>query len=168
MQDDTGRPNDEVGNQGTQDPDADEDGKNEEGRDPFFSHLSDVQDFFNEFVSGFRGLPYPGGRYPRYDLLQTDAEYRVLVDVPGVPRERLELNAVGDELTIGGDRPRPNLPEGAEVMRSERGFGRFRRTVRLPTDVDAGGIRAKLDAGVLQITLPRRGGAGKQTIDIEE
>lgn len=129
--------------------------------------LSDVQDFFNEFVSGFRGFPVPGTRSPRYDMARTDAEYTILVDVPGVPKETLEVDAVGDELTISGDRPQPDLPEGAEVLRAERGVGRFSRTVRLPTEVDVTAVRAKLDSGVLRVTLPRRGGEGKQTIDIE-
>jgi HSP20 family protein len=100
-------------------------------------------------------------------MARTDAEYTILVDVPGVPKETLEVDAVGDELTISGDRPQPDLPEGAEVLRAERGFGRFSRTVRLPTEVDVTAVRAKLDSGVLRVTLPRRGGEGKKKIDIE-
>lgn len=130
--------------------------------------LSDVQDFFNEFVSGFRGFPYPGTRSPRYDMVRTEDEYTILVDVPGVPRESLDVNAVGDELTISGERTRPDFPEDTEMLRSERGFGRFSRTVRLPSEVDFEAVSAKLDGGVLRVTLPRKGAAGKQTIDIEE
>jgi len=129
--------------------------------------LSDVQDFFNEFVGGFRGFPSPGTRFPRYDMARTDSEITILLDVPGVPKETLELDAVGDELTVSGDRPGPTIPEGADVLRSERGHGRFSRTIRLPSEVDVSAIRAKLDSGVLRVTLPRRGGTGKKTIDIE-
>ena len=130
--------------------------------------LSDVQGFFNEFVSGFRGLQYPGSRSPRLDMVSTEAGYMVLVDVPGVPRESLEVSAVGDELTISGERPRPTLPEGAEALRSEREFGPFSRSIRLPGEVDVSAVRAKLDSGVLRVTLQRRGSEGKQKIDIEE
>lgn len=130
--------------------------------------LSDVQEFFNEFVSGFRGFPSPGSRFPRCDMARTDTEYTILVDLPGVPKEALEVNAIGDELTISGDRPQETLPEGAEVLRSERGHGRFSRVVQLPTEVDVTAVRAKLDSGVLRVTLPRRAGGGTRKIDIEE
>lgn len=152
MQDDNGQ-QDESGRQG--DP----------GRPDV---LSDVQDFFNEFVSGFRGFPSPGTRFPRYDMARTDADYTILVDVPGVPKETLEINAVGDQLTISGDRPQPALSDGVEILRSERGHGRFSRTVRLPSEVDVSAVRAKLDSGVLRVTLPRRAGGGTKKIDIEE
>ena len=151
MQDDTGN-NDAAGR------------KEDAGRPDV---LSEVQDFFNEFVSGFRGFPVPGTQSPRYDMARTDAEYTILVDLPGVPKEALEVNAVGDGLTISGDRPRPDLPEGAEVLRTEREVGRFSRTVRLPGDVDVTAVRAKLDSGVLRVTLPRRGREGEKKIEIE-
>lgn len=141
--------------------------KDSAGRKDATDVLSDVQDFLNEFVGGFRGFPSMEARSPRYDMSRTDAEYTILVDVPGVSKEALEVSAVGDELTICGDRPPPVLPEGAEVLRSERGFGRFSRTVRLPTEVDVSAVRAKLDSGVLRVTLPRRGSEGKKSIDIE-
>ena len=129
--------------------------------------LSDVRDFFNEFVSGLGDLPASGARSPRYDLAGTDAEYTVLIDVPGMPKESLDVKAEGDELRISGDRPPPVLPDGAEILRSERGVGRFSRTIRLPSEVDVTAVRAKLDAGVLRITLPRRGGGGTKNVDIE-
>lgn len=167
MQDDTIRPESEGGSTGEGEEAEGATDSATEDRDPFRVHLSDVQDFVNEFVSGFRSFPYSGTKFPRYDMIRADAEYSILVDVPGVPRERLEVSAVGDELTISGDRPRPTLAEGAEVLRTERSFGRFRRTIHLPADVDVTSVRAKLDGGVLRVTLPRRGGAGTQKIDIE-
>jgi len=145
MQDDTDRPNDA------------------ERQDV----LSDVQDFLNEFVGGFRGFPAPGTRSPRYDMARSDTEYTILVDLPGVSKEALDVDAAGDTLTISGNRPQPDLPDGAEVLRSERSHGRFSRTIRLPADVDVAAVRAKLDAGVLRVTLPRPGKEGKHKIDIE-
>jgi HSP20 family protein len=90
------------------------------------------------------------------------------MDVPGVGREDLKLSAVGDQLTVRGERRRPDYLEGTRVIRSERSYGRFRRVVRLPADVDPQGIKASLDAGVLQVSLPRRGTDEGLTIEVEE
>lgn len=132
--------------------------------------LSDLQEVVSEVVdSALRGFgPVTGGRFPRHDLVRVPGEgYRVLLDLPGVRKGDLEVSTVGDELTVSGERRRPDLPEGSEVLRAERGYGRFRRTMRMPPDVDVGEIRARLEDGVLRVTLPRRGGPEPQTIEVE-
>ena len=143
------------------------DDSGQEGKSGRPDILSEVRDFVTEFVSGLGDVPHPGARSPKYDLARTEMEYIALVDVPGVPKEALGVRAEGSELTISSDRPRPALPDGAEVLRSEREVGRFSRTIRLPDDVDVTAVRAKLDAGVLRVTLPRRGRQGTRNIDIE-
>lgn len=134
-----------------------------------WSGLWELQETVTEMVdSAIRGLASPGARFPRHDLVRLPSGgYRISFDLPGVAKADLDVTTVGDELTVSGERPRPELPEGAELLRSERGFGRFRRTVRMPPDVDAGGVRARLDDGVLEITLPRRGDSREQTIEVE-
>ena len=74
---------------------------------------------------------------------------------------------VGDDLTISGQRARPELPEGSDVRRSERAFGRFRRSIRMPADVDVDRVGAKLENGVLRLTLPRRTGSQEHKVEIE-
>ncbi|MFQ5679134.1 MAG: Hsp20/alpha crystallin family protein [Gemmatimonadota bacterium] len=132
--------------------------------------FSGIPDMVSDVVdTALRGLgPVAGSRFPRYDLVRVEREgYTLLMDLPGVEKDALEVTTVGDELTISGVRERPELPESAELLRSERIYGRFRRTIRMPSDADAGGVRAKLEAGVLRVTLPRRGETETQHVEVE-
>jgi HSP20 family protein len=130
--------------------------------------FGELQDMMEELVDGFRGLtPTAYVRYPRLEMAQTDESYVVWLDLPGVREEDLEVSALGDELTVSGQRRRPEYPEGAQIRRSERSYGRFRRVVRFPADVDPDGIKARLKSGVLNVTLPRHVESEGRTIDVE-
>lgn len=132
--------------------------------------FSEIQEAVSEMVdTALRGFaPLAGLRFPRHDLIRVPGEgYRVLLDLPGVERADLEVTIVGDELTVSGERRRPALPEGAEVLRSERGHGRFRRSLRLPAGIDPGGVKAKLEGGILRITLPLLRETAAQRVEVE-
>ena len=135
-----------------------------------WNSFSELQETVSDIVdSALRNVgPMASGRYPRYDLIEVPGEgYWILMDLPGLHRDDIEVTTVGDELTVGGQRARPELPEGAEVRRSERGFGRFRRSIRMPADVDVNRVGAKLENGVLRLTLPRRTGSEEHQVEIE-
>lgn len=120
-----------------------------------FSEVGDaVGDVVGEVLEGVRGVTY-GRRFPRMDLVRVEDGYRLYVDVPGLRRDQVKVATLGGQLTIRGERSRPELPEGAEVIRSERGFGSFERTMRMPPDVREEGVAAALDDGVLVLELPR-------------
>lgn len=132
------------------------------------SPLTDLQQMMEDLVDGFRELsPTAYVRYPRIEIGSTQEGYLVAMDVPGVKPEDLDLSAEGDELTVHGTRRRPEYAEGTRISRSERAYGRFRRAIRLPGDVDPRGIKARLDAGVLLVTLPRRGRDEGVKIEVE-
>jgi HSP20 family protein len=121
--------------------------------------LHDVQETVGEMVGevleGFRDIA-AGGRFPRVDVVRVaDDGYRVLVDLPGVEKDDLEVTTLGGEITVSGQRPHPELPEGSEVLRAERGHGRFRRSVRLPSDIREEDVRATLEDGVLVVRIGR-------------
>ncbi|MCZ6825419.1 MAG: Hsp20/alpha crystallin family protein [Gemmatimonadetes bacterium] len=138
------------------------------GRDLWGRPLADFQEVIGDLLGSFRSLPL-GGRAPRYDLIRLpEAGYWILMDLPGVDRAELEVSAVADDLVITGKRRRPELPDGSEVVRSERDHGRFRREIRIPSDVDLAGVQAKLENGVLRLELPYRSKAGRTRIEIEE
>jgi HSP20 family protein len=135
-----------------------------------WNSFSELQETVSDIVdSALRNVgPMASGRYPRYDLIEVPGEgYWILMDLPGVHRDDLEVTTVGDDLTISGQRARPDLPDGADVCRSERAFGRFRRSIRMPADVDVNRVGAKLENGVLRLTLPRRTGSEEHKVEIE-
>lgn len=131
--------------------------------------FAEVQDVVGEVVGdvleGVRDAA--SGRFPRMDLLRIEGEgYRLLVDLPGLGREDVEVLTLGNELTIRGERPRPELPEGSEILRSERAHGRFERTIRMPPEVREEGVAATFEDGVLTVRLPRAEPSDARAVDI--
>ncbi len=92
---------------------------------------------------------------PRADVLENDKEYRIVMDLPGVPSEGLEISLEKQSLIVKAQKS-DVVPEGFELRRHERaGAVQFSRTFNLGSAVDGEAISAKLDEGVLQITLPK-------------
>jgi len=112
------------------------------------------------FKTGAPGNP-PGpsaGRtvVPPVDVIETPDEVLVLVDLPGVDAQAIEVTLVGNMLTIQGSCPANLVPPGQIVHRSERPAGRFERSLPLPCPVDGGEVSAHSHHGVLTIRLARQ------------
>ena len=84
----------------------------------------------------------------------------------GMEMDDLELLIHGNELTIKGERKKPELKD-ASWRRRERGFGRFSRVLELPDDVDAEKVEAHFRNGVLLIELPKREEAKPRRIEVK-
>lgn len=93
--------------------------------------------------------------YPAVNAWTSPDGAVITAELPGVDPESIDINIVGETLTLSGQRELEQLPEGARYHRQERGHGRFVRTVQLPFQVEAERVGAKFDRGVLEITLPR-------------
>ena len=107
---------------------------------------------------------------PPFDVIESAAAIEIVMDVPGVDRETLQVVfSRGMVLIAGSKRPSVCSHSDAAFHLAERSFGRFARGVRITGAVDAGRAKAALDAGELRIVLPRiaerRG--GQITIPVE-
>ena len=92
---------------------------------------------------------------PRADVLENDQEFRIVMDLPGVRSEDLEINVEHQTLTVKAESAQ-EVPEGFTSRRQERpGKASFARTFRLGNGVDIDTIKAGLKDGVLEITLPK-------------
>jgi len=98
--------------------------------------------------------PFQIGAYPALNVWDVGDALMVEAEVPGVPKENLEISAIGDELTIKGRRP-PLEGRNLPYHRQERGTGEFTRVITLPADVDADKVEAVVRDGVLSIRLPK-------------
>ena len=92
---------------------------------------------------------------PPADVIVTDDQVTVHMDVPGVKRENLEIELENDVLTVRGERAYPYESEKAAWQRVERGFGRFERDLRVPKGLNPDTVDASLADGVLTLHIPK-------------
>ena len=102
---------------------------------------------------GLRGSGKSWG--PSVDIVETPERVVVLVDVPGVDPDRVEILLVGNMLTVKGDQLAPGTQPGETVHRRERPCGVFSRSIPLPVAVDPEKVSADARNGVLTITLAK-------------
>ena len=96
------------------------------------------------------------GWVPAIDVVETPEAVLVTAEIPGIDPSTVEVSVSGDYLEIRGEKPDDALPEKTSWYRFERTVGSFRRTLYLPIPVDADGIEAVENHGLLAIKLPKR------------
>jgi len=95
------------------------------------------------------------GFTPALDLSETADAYMVEVAVPGMKAEDLKLTFENGVLTIAGEVKQETEQKERNYHRVERRYGRFSRTITFPTTVKGDAIEAKLEHGVLNLSLPK-------------
>jgi len=105
--------------------------------------------------------------YPPLNVWEDETAFHVEAELPGLTREQLQVTVTQrDQLTLRGER-RPEEGERSNWHRRERGFGRFERVLSLPAPVDADKVEAKLEHGVLRLTLPKAAEALPRRITVK-
>lgn len=82
--------------------------------------------------------------------------YRIAVELPGVAEEDIDLSVHDGVMTLKGEKRTEREEEGETWFFSERSYGAFSRSFRLPPDADEGGVEADLKDGVLTVTVPKK------------
>jgi len=103
---------------------------------------------------------------PRVDVLEDDTGLTLRADLPGVPRDKLDLKVEGDTLQIEGAIS-PQMPEGLEPVYAELRLARYRRRFTLSRELDAAHIDAKLADGVLTLRIPKHAHAQPRRIEVQ-
>ena len=102
---------------------------------------------------------------PEVDIFETKDGYVVEAEMPGVDKDGLEITLEGSELAIVGRRRAEAMP-GQSVFRESSGRD-YRRVFELDPVVDTGKIAAKMDQGVLRLTLPKSGRVKPRRITVD-
>ena len=93
---------------------------------------------------------------PALDLHETDKEFQVRLELPGMNEKDIDISLSKDMLTISGEKKEEVEENARGIYRLERRFGSFSRTVRLPDNVvDADRVEADYRDGVLTVKLPK-------------
>ncbi len=102
---------------------------------------------------------------PLVDVLEDETGITLLADMPGVPRDQLELRVESDMLHIEG-RVQPQTPDGLEALYAELRGSRYRRSFTLSRELDTAGIDANLKDGVLTLRIPKQAHAQPRRITV--
>lgn len=104
---------------------------------------------------------------PNTDMVETDNEYVIRVDLPGIPKDEVNINFKDNRLTISGERKQEEKEEKDNYMRQERYYGNFLRAFTLPNAVKEDDIKAKYKDGVLTVTVKKAEESKPKTVKIE-
>jgi len=138
---------------------------------PGFGRLSSLRDeldrlFESPWTELARTSQLLSGWTPALDVHEDKDNFVVQAELPGMKREEIDVSLHDGVLSISGERKTEKKYEEAEVYRTERFFGKFQRTVTLPTPVAADKVKAQYKDGVLTITLPKTEAAKPKQIDV--
>ena len=106
-------------------------------------------------------------RMPAIDVSEKEGVYLVKAELPGVARENLDVSINDGVLTINAERKEEKKDERDDrVIRQERYYGKFVRSLRLGSDIDEGRIEAQYEDGVLKLSLPMTAEVKPRKVDI--
>jgi HSP20 family protein len=123
--------------------------------------LSSLQSEMNRLFNTFFDTPTTAGNgptrrwVPSMDLVETDEHFVLRADLPGLSEEDVAIELEDNVLTVSGERKAEHEDKKEGFYRVERSYGQFRRSLTLPEGVDADGIEASFDKGVLEVRIPK-------------
>jgi HSP20 family protein len=120
----------------------------------------------------FEGVqaPYqrPGaGVFPLINLTEDKENYFLLAELPGVKADELDIQVTGNNLALSGERKIAAEEEGTRYHRREREAGTFSRIIGLPGEVNTEKVEAKLENGILTVTVPKAEAARPKQISVK-
>ena len=90
------------------------------------------------------------------ELKEKDKEYTVKAELPGVKKEDLDIDMEDNYITINAKKQEEHDEENEGYKKSEFSYGEFSRTIYFPQEIDINNTKAKLEHGVLKITIPKK------------
>jgi len=134
-----------------------------ERHDPFYALAGGLQrDFdriFDDFFHGSNLTPFNqnwGSFNPNIDVTETDKNYQVSAELPGLDKNDINVSLDHNNLTISGEKKTEKEDKSQNYYRTERSYGSFQRCISLPDNIQADNIDANFKNGILQITIPKQ------------
>ncbi|MFC0133195.1 heat-shock protein Hsp20 [Massilia eurypsychrophila] len=133
-----------------------------------------VESMFEDFIAPVAQaaaagrFPEQGQTSPRVNVAEDDNAFRVEAELPGVKKEDVKVSVDGPRVTIeAAAGQRGEQREGESVVHRERITRRFVRSFVLPTEVDDAGAEARLEDGLLRLTLPKKQASAARQLTIQ-
>lgn len=117
--------------------------------EPFHFGLSDITNRLPE--------TFTSKRVPAMNIAETEKTFTVTLELPGMDEEDIDIELMGNQLQISGERKWEEEQEGKEFHRVESQFGKFQRTLTLPDNLrlDGAEVEATFTKGILEIVIPK-------------
>ena len=141
--------------------------------DPFSRFHSEMDRLMEDAFGHGRAMTWPrmtapliggieaGLMMPRIDVTEDDAAITVTAELPGLSEDDVEVTLNDDLLVIKGEKRQGESCDEDNVYVSERRFGSFQRTLKLPEGIEEEKIEAHVDKGVLTVVVPKAPTAAK-------
>ena len=128
---------------------------------------------FDDTFGGLLGTPAAGkgevaARSPALDVAESDRAYTVKLDLPGVAKEDVKVSIDGRRISVEAQtRKDEEKKEGDRVVYRERSVSSYARSFTVAVDIDQGESGAKLENGVLTLTLAKRGAPASAQLSVD-
>ncbi|WP_193181879.1 Hsp20/alpha crystallin family protein [Nisaea sediminum] len=128
--------------------------------DPFTAFRAEMDRMFHNFLqTPTFSLPFAGSGngmvVPSADMKEADGGYTLTAELPGIAEEDIDLSVANGMITIKGEKSEEKTDEKESYHLTERRYGAFQRSFRLPDNVDEAKIKASFDKGVLTVSMPK-------------
>jgi HSP20 family protein len=133
---------------------------------PFAALSREVNRLYNDIATAPIGAWNGYGLTPAADIAETEASFKVVIDLPGHDPKAIQIQVQDDVLTIQSERKLVEPAKDETVHRSERLAGTSFRSFALPASVDPAKVEATYEDGVLTVVLPKREEARARTIQV--
>jgi HSP20 family protein len=103
---------------------------------------------------------------PSVDISETEQEFLIKTELPGLHKEDVKVNMKDNVLTLQGSRKQESETKGHHYHRIERSYGNFLRSFTLPENIDTNKLKANFNNGILEIKIPKSETAINKSIEI--
>ena len=126
--------------------------------EPGWSLMGDpFENFFEGFFRPVRRGGETESQTPAVDVVERAKEFVVTADLPGVKKEDIQITLQDSVLSISAEsKKQSEEKQGERVIRRERRYGKYLRTMQLGQDIDESSVKASFNNGVLELTLPKK------------
>jgi HSP20 family protein len=150
--------------------------------EPFEALRRQIDSLFVDFHQGMWRMPFSRASFdvepfwrmettwsniPAVDVAEKDNAYEITAELPGIDEKNIEVKLAQGMLTIKGEKSEDKEETEKDYYVSERRYGSFQRSFRIPDGVDADKIAATFQKGVLTVTLPKKAEAQKSEKKVE-
>jgi HSP20 family protein len=124
------------------------------------SFRREMDRLFDDFSRGFH-IPNAlteVGKFdlaPEMDVSDSEKEITLSIELPGVNEKDIDVSASGQVISITGEKKSESETKNGDLYRSERSYGSFCRSLSMPFNIDGDKVQAKLNNGVLTVTIPK-------------